>query len=182
MRDYLEESRALRARQAAIVAALAQELGPDWTVEQQDYWWTIKAAAVEIACHFNGDKLRLNSGYGDDLYQYARFDEGASINVNSTRPAAAIVRDMRRRLIPQATEYQAELQHRKAVAEDYAAKRAILLSDLAAILGEKMHNGHIYLYRDNAHGAITPAVDYVQMELHSVSPDLARSICRLIAG
>lgn len=204
---WAAERAASVARMAALAAGIAAELDDGWTVkppreEYNEPRDLIRTDGAQI--HLSIDRDRLNIGgsmhangrHGSDSYlgNHLRRETMAagvtSISVSATRPAAAIAKEIKRRLLPSWLALRAEGLARLAETDKSKSDAYGLACDIARILEapqprrEDGRGYHFYARNDYAHGVAAEITEHgsVKFELRVGSPERALKLAELLAS
>lgn len=178
-----------KTHSATELAAGVRQFAPGaWTITvSDDYDRTIKIALPEGAglclnvSPYNHRERVVISGTYPHAYNLVRTSTLApAITVALNRGPEAIVKEITRRFLPAYLASYATVLQAKQQADDYQAKKAAALAELAAILGVSVNREQAYYYRQNLNVTIKDTYNgTARLEL-TVPLDLARRVLALV--
>lgn len=202
MNDYRAEQAEKTAVLRTLSAQVAAELGNGWTVEPEQLDESGRPYFGRPLAYINdgaGSRLMLEPDHRGRLEIRALFEhdrrvnypEHITITVAVTRPAAAIAREITRRVLPRYAEERVALAERIDKVNGHDTRAHDLAVELAAALGlskPEQDGSGSYTLRigvDNLgvhYGDITiSGPDYVRCDF-TAKPDAARRIAAALAG
>jgi len=181
-----------------LVRQIAAALGPDWTYRNPSLDGTL-AHWAEIA-HQDGYDLAFTSQYPTYAlnisgnfprgHQFGYQEKRPSINVDPTKSAEQIAKDINRRLLPLYLPMWMKAAEAQRQRENYASAQATLSDEILALFPAGMARLGNSFSRDNknisfnlkdGYGDIEVFNDSCSHKFRSISCQLAKQIIRLIA-